>query len=99
MRSRWLCCHDAARTADATPSSATANGASSPTTNSTTGSGHDAAFALRVAKPSPSFPLGRRHTASTAFDADNPGRWLFHCHNLYHQATGMMTEVAYTDFA
>jgi FtsP/CotA-like multicopper oxidase with cupredoxin domain len=34
-----------------------------------------------------------------AFDADNPGRWLFHCHNLYHQATGMMTEVAYTDFA
>lgn len=30
-----------------------------------------------------------------AFDADNPGRWLFHCHNLYHMATGMMTEVAY----
>ncbi len=29
------------------------------------------------------------------FDADNPGRWLFHCHNLYHMATGMMTEVAY----
>ena len=34
-----------------------------------------------------------------AFDADNPGRWLFHCHNLYHMATGMMTEVAYTGFA
>ena len=31
----------------------------------------------------------------TAFDADNPGRWLFHCHNLYHMATGMMTEVTY----
>ena len=31
-----------------------------------------------------------------AFDADNPGRWLFHCHNLYHMATGMMTELAYT---
>jgi FtsP/CotA-like multicopper oxidase with cupredoxin domain len=30
-----------------------------------------------------------------AFDADNPGRWLFHCHNLFHMATGMMTEVAY----
>jgi len=30
-----------------------------------------------------------------AFDADNPGRWAFHCHNLYHQATGMMTEVRY----
>jgi FtsP/CotA-like multicopper oxidase with cupredoxin domain len=33
-----------------------------------------------------------------AFDADNPGRWLFHCHNLYHMATGMMTEVVYSDF-
>jgi FtsP/CotA-like multicopper oxidase with cupredoxin domain len=30
-----------------------------------------------------------------AFHADNPGRWLMHCHNEYHQATGMMTEVAY----
>ena len=30
-----------------------------------------------------------------AFDADNPGRWLFHCHNLFHMATGMMTEFAY----
>jgi len=30
-----------------------------------------------------------------AFDADNPGRWLFHCHNLYHLAVGMMTEVRY----
>jgi FtsP/CotA-like multicopper oxidase with cupredoxin domain len=30
-----------------------------------------------------------------AFEADNPGRWLFHCHNLYHMQTGMMTEVAY----
>ena len=34
-----------------------------------------------------------------AFDADNPGRWLFHCHNLYHMTTGMITEVAYTGFA
>jgi FtsP/CotA-like multicopper oxidase with cupredoxin domain len=30
-----------------------------------------------------------------AFDADNPGNWLLHCHNLLHMATGMMTEVAY----
>jgi FtsP/CotA-like multicopper oxidase with cupredoxin domain len=29
------------------------------------------------------------------FDADNPGRWLFHCHNLYHMEAGMMTEVSY----
>ncbi len=30
-----------------------------------------------------------------AFDADNPGRWAFHCHNLYHMAAGMMTEFRY----
>ena len=23
------------------------------------------------------------------FYADNPGRWFFHCHNLYHLAAGM----------
>jgi FtsP/CotA-like multicopper oxidase with cupredoxin domain len=28
-------------------------------------------------------------------NADNPGRWAFHCHNLYHMMTGMMTEVRY----
>jgi FtsP/CotA-like multicopper oxidase with cupredoxin domain len=32
---------------------------------------------------------------TVAFDADNAGRWLMHCHNEYHQATGMMTEVDY----
>lgn len=25
--------------------------------------------------------------------ADNPGRWAFHCHNLYHQDAGMMRVV------
>ncbi|MBY5410859.1 multicopper oxidase family protein [Rhizobium leguminosarum] len=30
-----------------------------------------------------------------AFDADNPGRWPFHCHHLYHMATGMMGYVTY----
>lgn len=37
--------------------------------------------------------------AGCAFDADNPGRWPFHCHNLYHAVTGMMTEVVYDSFA
>jgi FtsP/CotA-like multicopper oxidase with cupredoxin domain len=35
------------------------------------------------------------NTVTIAFDADNPGRWAFHCHNLYHVMTGMMTEVRY----
>ncbi len=34
-------------------------------------------------------------SVTIAFDAANPGRWTFHCHNLYHMLTGMMTEVAY----
>ncbi|MEX1008136.1 MAG: multicopper oxidase family protein [Acidimicrobiia bacterium] len=29
------------------------------------------------------------------FDADNPGKWVVHCHNAYHQAAGMMTTIAY----
>jgi FtsP/CotA-like multicopper oxidase with cupredoxin domain len=37
-------------------------------------------------------PMGR---VTVAFDAHNPGRWALHCHNLYHMATGMMTEVRY----
>ena len=38
-------------------------------------------------------------SVTVAFDADNPGRWLFHCHNLFHMATGMMTELAYDGVA
>jgi FtsP/CotA-like multicopper oxidase with cupredoxin domain len=34
-------------------------------------------------------------SVTVAFDADNPGRWLYHCHNLYHMAAGMMSEVIY----
>ncbi len=29
------------------------------------------------------------------FDADNPGRWLFHCHNIYHAEAGMSGVVSY----
>jgi FtsP/CotA-like multicopper oxidase with cupredoxin domain len=34
-----------------------------------------------------------------AVDADNPGRWAFHCHHLYHMAAGMMAEFAYSEAA
>jgi FtsP/CotA-like multicopper oxidase with cupredoxin domain len=30
------------------------------------------------------------------FDADNPGQWMAHCHNLYHAAeSGMMAVLGY----
>ena len=30
-------------------------------------------------------------TIEIAFVADNPGKWLLHCHMLEHSASGMMT--------
>ncbi len=34
-------------------------------------------------------------SVTVAFDAVNPGQWAFHCHHLYHMASGMMTSVDY----
>ena len=38
-------------------------------------------------------------TVTIVFDADNPGIWAYHCHNLYHMAAGMFTTLVYRDFA
>ena len=29
------------------------------------------------------------------FNAENPGQWMLHCHNVYHQEAGMLTELSY----
>jgi multicopper oxidase len=34
-------------------------------------------------------------TLTVDFDADNPGRWALHCHNVYHAEAGMMTLLGY----
>ncbi|MGA9148710.1 MAG: multicopper oxidase family protein [Candidatus Nanopelagicales bacterium] len=34
-------------------------------------------------------------TVTVEFDADNPGQWMLHCHNLYHAEAGMMTTLSY----
>ncbi|GHG50642.1 putative oxidase (copper-binding protein) [Sinomonas cellulolyticus] len=34
-------------------------------------------------------------TVSVFLDADNPGQWLYHCHNAYHAARGMMGVLSY----
>jgi len=34
--------------------------------------------------------LGVDETIEIAFVADNPGKWMFHCHVLEHQGSGMM---------
>jgi FtsP/CotA-like multicopper oxidase with cupredoxin domain len=33
---------------------------------------------------------------SAVLVADNPGDWMIHCHNTYHQDAGMMTSLNYT---
>ncbi|WP_050182240.1 multicopper oxidase family protein [Domibacillus robiginosus] len=33
-----------------------------------------------------------------AFKADNPGNWMFHCHDLHHASAGMVTQVNYEGF-
>ena len=46
-----------------------------------------------------------KHTVSIApattvyaeIEADAPGRWAFHCHLMYHMATGMFREVVVED--
>ena len=37
-----------------------------------------------------------REAREIAFMADNPGKWLFHCHMLSHAASGMMTWIEVT---
>ena len=37
-----------------------------------------------------------RQNVGVALVADNPGIWMLHCHNTYHQAAGMMTSLDYT---
>ncbi|HET6503089.1 MAG TPA: multicopper oxidase family protein [Amycolatopsis sp.] len=34
-------------------------------------------------------------TVVTDLLADNPGQWVTHCHNIYHEAVGMMTRLSY----
>jgi FtsP/CotA-like multicopper oxidase with cupredoxin domain len=32
---------------------------------------------------------------TVALVANNPGVWMMHCHNTYHQEAGMMTSLNY----
>lgn len=36
-----------------------------------------------------------RQQVTVALVADNPGDWMLHCHNAYHQEAGMMTTLDY----
>ncbi|MFE5240078.1 MULTISPECIES: multicopper oxidase family protein [unclassified Streptomyces] len=63
---------------------------------------HGHTFALAGAG-GPEAPGARKDTAAVLpgrsltvdFDADNPGLWMLHCHNVYHSESGMMTVLGY----
>ena len=38
---------------------------------------------------------GNGAQVTIAFEADNPGNWAMHCHNLYHAKAGMLTTLRY----
>ena len=38
-------------------------------------------------------PAGSRLTLDV--EADNPGQWVLHCHNIYHAESGMLTVLSY----
>jgi FtsP/CotA-like multicopper oxidase with cupredoxin domain len=40
--------------------------------------------------------LAGNESREIAFTADNPGKWLFHCHMLSHAASGMTTWIRVT---
>ncbi len=57
---------------------------------------HGHTFALSNDRPA----QGHRDRAPAAaadrrIDADNPGLWMLHCHNVYHSECGMMTVLGY----
>lgn len=59
--------------------------------------GHHFRVAMRNDRPMPGAPwrdttlLAPGEVAELRFVADNPGKWLIHCHMLEHAAGGMMT--------
>ncbi|WP_406864431.1 multicopper oxidase family protein [Streptomyces sp. HUAS MG47] len=56
--------------------------------------GHTYALADGGARKDTSIVLpGKR--VDVDFDADNPGLWMVHCHNVYHGESGMMTVLGY----
>lgn len=42
-----------------------------------------------------SIAVGPMQNVDIEFFADNPGKWFFHCHNLYHMAAGMARVMQY----
>jgi Putative multicopper oxidases len=67
--------------------------------------GHEFQVLSRNGKPFTGSPVYKDtinvrpgETYDIAFLADNPGNWMFHCHDLHHASAGMVTEVNYSGY-
>ncbi len=57
---------------------------------------HGHTFALRDGgRRKDTVIVAPHQTVTVDLDADNPGQWMTHCHNIYHAETGMMINLAY----
>ncbi|MEU8725843.1 multicopper oxidase family protein [Streptomyces antimycoticus] len=57
---------------------------------------HGHTFALPDGGPRKDTTILRpHHKVNVDLDADNPGLWMVHCHNVYHSESGMMTVLGY----
>jgi FtsP/CotA-like multicopper oxidase with cupredoxin domain len=57
---------------------------------------HGHTFALRAGGARKDTVIVRpMQTLEVDLDADNPGQWAAHCHNVYHAEAGMMTTLSY----
>ena len=45
------------------------------------------------------YPGATEENVKVIFDANNPGLWAFHCHNLFHMVAGMFATVVYDGFS
>lgn len=68
---------------------------STPLTGLKLGDRIEVVLSNKTPMPHPMMQVAGGETVAIAFDAGNPGRWAFHCHNLYHMAAGMITTIAY----
>lgn len=57
---------------------------------------HGHTFALPNGLRKDTLLMAPMESVALDFDADNPGDWLIHCHNIYHAETGMMIDLRYT---
>ena len=56
---------------------------------------HGHTFALPSGLRKDTVLLAPMQSMPIQLDADNPGNWMIHCHNIYHAEAGMMTELRY----